>query len=69
MRIEKGIMEYRLAYRFPWEFIFFSWKLRTAIKIWCLHSWQDDMRDLWFDRGWRFLGVEFMKRKYCGGSR
>lgn len=69
MRIYCKNVEYRLSYRFPWEFIFIAWKLRHAIKVWAHHAWTDEMRDLWSDKGCRFLGIEFMKRIYARTKR
>jgi hypothetical protein len=61
---DKGNIVIEANYRLPWEFIFFSWKLRHALRVWFLYWWDDTMIDLWHDKGFRFMGIEFMKREY-----
>jgi hypothetical protein len=58
---DKGNIVIKFDYRFPWEFVFCARKLRHALRVWFLFWWDDIMKDLWHDKGFRFMGIEFMK--------
>ena len=55
-------MDIKINYRLPQEFIYSTWKLRRAIRIWIIYVWYENYGYYWLDKEWgfRFLGIEIV---------